>query len=470
MQAKKPSPEDYLCPNISIRFLSQNKVFAFALKMKHLLTLLLFAVQFGSHSAFAQIQHALGFVGMRSARILVASDQEEDVAIAVSLPGSKSPERIFRGRTSTHNGFSCIIDLEGLEPGTTYSYRPFIDVASGYASSRSYSLTTQELWQLRKDAPDFDMAIGSCAFVNEPAYDRPGEQYGGEFHIFDTIVKKDPDLMLWLGDNIYLREVDFESYGSIVHRYTHTRSQREIQNLLKHCPNIAIWDDHDFGPNDSNGSFIHKDLTLEAFKAFWPNPSYGISNNEAGRGITSQMQYSDVDIFLLDNRYHRTWKDTIGNSLPTILGTTQLEWLLQALKTSQATYKLIAIGGQFLNSEAVYENYANYASERELIISVIEKENIRGVVFLTGDRHCGELSHMPLKNDNGIYDLTVSPLTSRAFDMSKEKNQWRVENTVSGVRHFATLEFTGKKKHRVLTMNVFDSNGKLLWTRDIPQW
>jgi alkaline phosphatase D len=419
---------------------------------------------------YGQIQHALGYVGMRSARVWLSTDMEEPVAIAVSLLGSKAPERIFKSNTLARNGFSCIIDLEGLEPGTTYNYRPFIDVASGYASSRTYSLTTQELWQFRKEAPDFKMAVGSCAFVNEPAYDRPGEPYGAEFHIFDTIVKKDPDLMLWLGDNIYLREVDFASYGSIVHRYKHTRSQKEIQNLLKHCPNLAIWDDHDFGPNDSNGSFVHKDWTLEAFQSFWPNPSYGLSGDEAGRGISTQFQFSDIDFFLLDNRYHRTWKDTIGNTSPTILGTTQLEWLLQALKQSQAPFKLIAIGGQFLNSADVFENYSNYAKERSYIIEAIEKENIRGVVFLTGDRHCGELSFMPLKNENGIYDLTVSPLTSRAFDMSKEENRWRVENTISGVRHFATLEFTGKKKHRVLTMNVFDSNGKLLWSRDIPQW
>ena len=438
--------------------------------MKSLFTLLLISALISANEAQAQIQHALGFVGMRSARVWLATDQEEDVAVAFSLPGSKAPERIIRGRTQARQGFSCIIDVEGLEPGTTYNYRPLIDAADGNSSALSYTLTTQELWQFRKDAPDFRMAIGSCAFVNEPVYDRPGDPYGGEFHIFDTIVKKDPDLMLWLGDNTYLREVDFESYGGIIHRYLHTRSQKEIQNLLKYCSNVAIWDDHDFGPNDSNGSFGNKDLTLEAFKAFWPNPSGGVSGGETVRGITTKMQYSDIDIFLLDNRYYRTWKDTIGSTLPTILGTEQLNWLLQSLKMSQAPFKLIAIGGQFLNSEAVFENYANYTAERDMIITAIEKENIRGVVFLTGDLHSGELSYMPLKNDNGIYDLTVSPLTSGAFDMSKEKNTWRVENTLSGVRHFATLEFSGKKKHRILTMKIFNGNGKLLWSRDVPQW
>ncbi len=439
-----------------------------SLHIKNLIPFLC-AIVFGLQT-HAQMQCMMGFVGMRSARVWVSTPQQCAVGVAVFIPGSKSPERIFNSKTAAEKGNTCIVDLEGLEPGTTYGYRVFPIEDDGSGENFSSIFTTQELWQYRKDPPNFKIALGSCTFVNETAYDRPGDPYGDEFHIFDTIVKKDPDLMLWLGDNIYLREVDFQSYGSIIHRYKHTRSQREIQNLMQHCPNMAIWDDHDFGPNDSNGSFVHKDWTLEAFKAFWPNPSYGLSNEESGKGITTHFQYSDIEFFLLDNRYHRTWKDSIGNTASTILGETQLNWLLQALKQSQAPFKLIAIGGQFLNSAAVFENYANYEQERELIIRTIEKENIRGVVFLTGDRHCGELSYMPLQNKNGIFDLTVSPLTSKAFDMSKEENKWRVENTVSGVRHFATMEFTGKRKQRVLTIRVFDANGKQLWTKDVPQW
>lgn len=440
------------------------------MKLYRFFFMLVFSGAFTMGSLQAQLNHALGYVGMRSVRLWLATDQEDPVAVAVWIEGTKSPERIFKSRTNPADGYSCIIDITDLEPGTVYSYRPFIDVTSGYASSKSYSFRTQELWQFRKDAPDFRMAVGSCAFVNEPSYDRPGEPYGDEQYIFDTIVKKKPDLMLWLGDNIYLREVDFDSYAGIIHRYRHTRSQREIQNLMKYCPNIAIWDDHDFGPNDANGSFIHKDKTLRAFKAFWPNPSYGIPSTPAQEGITTQLLFSDVELFLLDNRYHRTSKDTLDVQTPTILGNDQRRWLLQALKQSQAPFKLIAVGGQFLNTAAVYENFANYAAERNAIIEAIDREGIRGVVFLTGDRHCGELSSLSLSNGNMLYDLTVSPLTSRAFDMTKEENKNRVEGTITPVRHFATLEFTGKKKHRVLTMNVFDSGGKLMWTKDIPQW
>ena len=51
--------------------------------------------------------------------------------------------------------------------------------------------------------------------------------------------------MLWLGDNVYLRE-DFHGQQSIYDRYTHT-STPEMANLLSSASNYAIWDDHDYG-------------------------------------------------------------------------------------------------------------------------------------------------------------------------------------------------------------------------------
>ena len=98
--------------------------------------------------------------------------------------------------------------------------------------------------------PDFRFVIGSCAYINDPPYDRPGEPYGGEYEIFEQIAAQRPDFMIWLGDNVYLREPDWNSEAGILYRYTHTRSLPQLQKLLRICPHYAIWDDHDFGPND----------------------------------------------------------------------------------------------------------------------------------------------------------------------------------------------------------------------------
>ena len=68
------------------------------------------------------------------------------------------------------------------------------------------SFHTEALWQYREDPPTTTIALGSCAFINEAPYDKPGVPYGSNYEIFDTIASKDPDVMLWLGNNIYLRD------------------------------------------------------------------------------------------------------------------------------------------------------------------------------------------------------------------------------------------------------------------------
>lgn len=356
-------------------------------------------------------------------------------------------------------GNATVWDLNDLTPATTYFY-----YFEGNKTTL-YSFTTQALWQWRTDAPDFRVALGSCTYINEEAYDRPGKAYGGEYKIFSSIKSTNPNLMLWMGDNIYLREPDWSSLGGIVRRYNHTRKTPELNALLSSCANYAIWDDHDFGPNDADGSFIHKDWTLDAFKHFWANPSYGIPNSQ---GITTQFSYSDVDFFLLDNRYHKVSPEVKGQE-STILGEEQINWLIQALKFSRAPFKLVAVGGQFLNTIEKFETFSTVPAERERIIKAITENNITGVVFLSGDRHCTELSQLTLENGQMIYDLTVSPLTSGPYDTSKEDNKLRVEGTTVPERNFATLDFSGPKDKRTMTITIFNSAGEKKWTREIAQ-
>ena len=211
---------------------------------------------------------------------------------------------------------------------------------------------SQEHWEYRKNPPDFSFAVGSCAYTNEQDKDRPGKSYGGDYFIYSNILGKNPDFMLWLGDNVYFREPDASKTG-VYHRYTHDRALSELQPLLGSVHHYAIWDDHDYGPNNSDRSFIHKNITLQAFKDFWANPSYGIENNG---GITTQFRWSDIDFFLLDNRFFRTPQNR-KNIYREILGQEQVDWLIDALLNSKAPFKIVAIGGQFLNSEKVFENH-----------------------------------------------------------------------------------------------------------------
>ena len=75
-----------------------------------------------------------------------------------------------------------------------------------------------------------------------------------------------------------------------------------------------------------------------------------------------------------------------------MLGQAQLNWLLDALTASKAPFKMIVIGGQVISSAPVAENYIrHFEKERNSLLSRIEKEKIKGVIFLNGDRHFTDL-------------------------------------------------------------------------------
>lgn len=377
----------------------------------------------------------------------------------------KSPGKRYATReVTTLEENSCVAHLvaDSLTPGARYSYELQID---GSPIDRPYPLEfqSQRLWQWRGDPPSFTVALGSCAYVNEPEVDRPGEPYGKGSGIFRSIYQKRPDAMLWLGDNIYLREVDWYSWTGILHRYTHSRSIAELQPLLGSTHHYAIWDDHDYGPNDADRSFRGKEQTLAAFKLFWGNPTYGTATMP---GVMTSFEWGDAEFFLLDDRYYRAPNRRSTGERP-YLGAEQMQWLIDKLATSRATFKIIAVGGQVLNPVKKYENYANYAEERQELIDLISKEKIGGVLFLSGDRHHSELTSMPREGSYPLYDLTVSPLTSQSYLDTAEANTLRVPGSYIGVQNFALLNFSGGSKERTMTISIFDSDGKELWSKSI---
>ena len=365
--------------------------------------------------------------------------------------------------TEKKNGYVAKLIADQVIPGKKYKYEVYIN---NYKIERNYAMEfqTQELWKWRTDPPDVKFIIGSCSYINEPKFDRPGKPYGSNFEIFNSINKKNPDFMLWLGDNTYLREPDWNSRTGFIKRYSHTRAFPELQPLLASTHHYATWDDHDYGPNNSDGSFWLKETASEIFKLFWGNPNYDVTGKG---GITGFFQWSDLDFFLLDNRYHRTANNNLTGNRQ-MLGKDQIDWLINALSFSQASFKFVAVGGQVISNGAVYENYATYPEERKYLLDKIREAKIEGVIFLDGDRHHTILSKMQeTKNVYPLYDLTCSSLTAGVNNDNEPYNSFKLEETFVNVNNFGMLNVTGPTNDRELTIQIFDKDGKELWIKSI---
>ncbi|TAF32494.1 MAG: alkaline phosphatase family protein [Cytophagales bacterium] len=440
-----------------------------------LFNLFLFHFLFLSSWVLAQEQPLLksgpmvGYSGMREVALWAQTSRPASVHIEYWVKGLETTKfKTNVVQTSKSNAFVAQLLADEVLPDKVYEYTLFLD---NKAIKMSYPLEfqAQQLWKWRTNVPPptFSFALGSCLYVNETPYDRGGKPYGGDYEIFTAIQQKKPDFMLWLGDNTYLREADWDTRTGILHRHTHTRSLPELQPLLGRTHHYAIWDDHDYGPNDSDKSYAQKHLTLEAFKLFWANPNYGVANN--GQGISGSFDWADVQFFMLDNRSFRT-SYKAKNTYKEVYGKEQIDWLINSLTASTATFKIIVSGTQVLNDAPIYENYAVY-EERADFLKRLRESGVRGIMFLSGDRHHTVLSKMKESPElYPFYDFTVSPLTSGTYPMGEdEKNTWFVPNSMFAKKNFAIVTVSGERKERVLTLAVYDQKGAELWSQKISE-
>ncbi len=369
-------------------------------------------------------------------------------------------------QTARESDLIARFKLTELEFGTKYDYEVYLE---GLRVALPYTATfqTQPMWRHRTDPPAFKVAIGSCSYVNDAPYDRPGPPYGQGMEIFTTIAGQKPDLMIWLGDNLYYREADWVSESGMRYRNAANRELREMQALLASTHHYAIWDDHDYGSNDSDRTFRLRDVSLQIFKDYWGNPAYGTMDTP---GVFGRFEWSDVEFFLLDDRYHRSPNRWPEGPDKVMFGAAQMRWLLESLRSSNATFKIIAGGNQMLNPQVDFEGFGKIPHEQKQLFDFIREQKITGVVFLSGDRHHTELIKRQEPGLYALYDFTSSPLTSGGGRLAAEENNpARVPGTwvTDGIRNFGLLEVSGTANDRRLLLRTLDLKGKEHWRFEI---
>jgi alkaline phosphatase D len=414
--------------------------------------------------AAASLNVMLGFADKTSITLWVQT--AGPARITAEFHPEASPDRVRRVERATVEDADFVVHLRlaDLEPGTRYRYRLAVD---GEATGEEGRFVTQPLWEWRTDPPDVTVAFGSCNYLGDGRFDRPGNPFGEGYRIFDAILDEQPDLMLWLGDNVYLREPEWTSLEAMSARYRFYRAAPELRRLWRGTQHVATWDDHDYGPNDADGAFIMKGASLEAFRRYWPNPTHGLPGVP---GVFTQFALADVDFFVLDGRYHRYPNQYPKVPEKALLGRAQLEWLKQALLTSRATFKVVAMGTQFWNRVSRFETWQNYPDEQQQLADWLQQQGIRGVVFLSGDRHFAQMLRLERPGTYPLWEVTSSPLTAGVATNpgdNERNNPDLVPGSIVTQRNFGVLRVTGPKAARKLAFELHDTDGRLLVRHEV---
>jgi alkaline phosphatase D len=250
----------------------------------------------------------------------------------------------------------------GLSPDTRYQYQVTIDGKADPSWKGSFKTAP-----LEGTPTAFRMAITSCMHIKRAQ------------RSWNLLLAEQPDLHLTVGDTHYADTTD--PTIQLQHHVAYRR-KKEFANVLRQVPTYAIWDDHDYGPNNSDGTAEGKEFSLAGWKQAWPNPASGTPDTS---GAFFKFSRGDVDFFVVDGRYHRSPNELPDNDKKRMLGDAQFEWLLSGLKNSKAKFKIIASGSVLHHSKV--DGWRIFTFSRHRLFDAIKKHKISGVMYIGGDMH-----------------------------------------------------------------------------------
>lgn len=306
------------------------------------------------------------------------------------------------------------------------------------------------------------VCFGSCARQN------------AEQPIWERVVEREPDLFIWLGDNVY---GDSEDMMVIAAKYLQLAEKPGYRKLVERCPVVATWDDHDYGVNDGGRGYAAKEFTKRLMLDFYSEPVGSMRRKTPGIHTSHLLGPPErrVQVILLDGRWWRT-EQKMGPKAPyerlgryvaddseeaAMLGEEQWKWLEEELK-KPAKLRLIGTGSQFGSGWNGFEGWSNYPREKQRMFELIRKTKAEGVVFLSGDTHWTELD---LEEEEGvypIYDLTSSSI-NQAFPPGHPRNRI---GAAHGVPNFGEVGIDWEEER--IDLMTRDGEGKVLISQRLP--
>ena len=358
-------------------------------------------------------------------------------------------------RARAQDDCTLVIRLENLQPDTTYHYRV---LANGKVDKYLRDLPPMSLRTAPAKPARFRVAFGSCARI----------QSDPEQPIWRAVAQNRPDLFFWLGDNIY---GDSTVPATLAMEYQRQRFVPSFQPIGRNIPQLAIWDDHDFGLDNFDRTNPIREQALQVFRRYWANPAYG---QPGAPGVFFDYSYGGVDFFFLDGRYHRAPDADPDTPEKEFLGRGQFEWLKARLLASTAPFKVLACGSGWSRFKGPGgDSWSAYLHERQRLFDFIRDKGIGGVVLLSGDTHFPYVACAPWSEQGGydFYDLVSSALAQVVAEsadgmeraVARMAPDRMIRAPLLGINNSGVIDFDMTGATPSLSFNVIDIRGRALY-------
>ncbi len=276
------------------------------------------------------------------------------------------------------------------------------------------------------------IVFASCAQQNE------------DQSIWDQISAENPDLMLYIGDNVYGDTTPNDpALSGLKTAYLKLAQSEPFSRARAAAPLLTIWDDHDYGLNDGGGSYQHKEASEALYEYVWAIPDDDQRRHRPGvygAWMIGDEDGKRVQIIMLDTRFFRSDLKPTDNPgahgkeryIPdadpekTMLGEEQWMWLESELE-KPADLRLLVSSVQVVAEGHGWEGWKMLPAERDRLYALIDETGADNLILLSGDRHAAALYRKDGVNDYPLFEATSSSLNLPVARWREESGETWIE-------------------------------------------
>jgi len=224
------------------------------------------------------------------------------------------------------------------------------------------------------DTGTFTIAMGSCA------------QTGSNSQSFAMIHSLGPLFFFHLGDMHY-QNIGINDPNLFRQAYETVLSSPNQSRLYRDFATAYIWDDHDFGPNNSDSTSPSRAASRATYREYVPH--YPLAAGDGDAPIYYAFDVGRVHFIVCDSRSARSPEFAIDDAAKTMLGTTQKARFKQELLNSKSNYPLLIWVNTlpWIGSPGGGDAWYEYTNERRELADFLKANGIKNICMLSGDAH-----------------------------------------------------------------------------------
>ena len=342
-----------------------------------------------------------GGVTDTSARVTVRIPSDS-AAVQLEVHPAAAPDQARRISGTRSRPFADVhqFHLTGLSPATSYRYAVTVDgVVDSSLTGRTRTVA--------RGPQSFRVALGSCA------------ETGSRHPVFNAIRAARPDLFLHLGD-LHYEDIDVPQVGAFGDAYHRVHASPEQAALFRSVPLAYVWDDHDYGPNNSSRQAPGQDAAQQAYRTYVPH--YALPADGPSAPIYQAFTVGRVRFLLTDLRSARTPNDAVDVPTRTMMGARQRQWFKDELAAARDRHPLIVWISSvpwIANDPDALDRWSGFPDERRELATYIDSIGVADqLVMASGDAHMvafddGTNNHYGLPDGGGFPVVHAGALDRR---------------------------------------------------------